>query len=328
MSRYSFAGNIMSRVHRLPRTGEAVLPGRLHDADGRHPPQLPARRLHADHDAPPRRGAVPRGHPDGRQRRAEDTRCTTGATPAGSATRSTGATRSSWCRRFLYELYGDTPTMSHLLRPDGRLRRLHPAAEGRHRRDAHIVDAALADWVSAEPTSGPDHRHLGLLRDDHARWRRWPRSPATTADAAAYTALAAEIKAAFNRAFYNDTLRPLHRHRERRHRRRHPDRAGARARRRARARRTNAAGRPRRARRAHLRVPPQRRRPALQRRHHRHGADRAGAGRRRPRRRALGPAAGGRPAELRLLPGSPRRRTPAASPPSASAGTGATRRTT
>ena len=206
----------------------------------------------------------------------------------------------------LYELYGDTETMARYYDQMVDFADYIQREKVGTGADAHIVDAALADWVAADQTSGRItgtwgyYMMISKLADDG----RADRSPPPTPQR--YRALAGDIKAAFNAHFYNSAAAPVHHRRQRRHRRRDPDRPGARARRRARpGHRTR--GRPRRPRRARLRLPPDRRRPALQRRHHRHGPDRPGARRRRPRRRPVGPAAGGRPAQLRVLHGADHR---------------------
>jgi alpha-L-rhamnosidase len=106
---------------------------------------------------------------------------------------------------FLYELYGDTQTMAtyydRMTRFVDYIRR-EKAGTGEN---AHIVDAALADWVSAEPVSGRVTGTWGY----YVMITKMAMMATLTghgADAAAYTALAAEIKDAFNRAFFNETL--------------------------------------------------------------------------------------------------------------------------
>jgi alpha-L-rhamnosidase len=106
---------------------------------------------------------------------------------------------------FLYELYGDTQTMAtyydRMTKFVEYIRR-EKAGTGEN---AHIVDAALADWVSAEPVSGRITGTWGY----YVMITKMAMMATLTghdADAAAYTALAAEIKDAFNRAFFNETL--------------------------------------------------------------------------------------------------------------------------
>jgi alpha-L-rhamnosidase len=69
--------------------------------------------------------------------------------------------------------------------------------------DGYYVDAALADWVSAEPVSGRITGTWGY----YLTIRSMARIASLTghaADAARYAALAEEIKSAFNRAFLNE----------------------------------------------------------------------------------------------------------------------------
>ncbi|MGJ6965899.1 family 78 glycoside hydrolase catalytic domain [Streptosporangium sp. G11] len=106
---------------------------------------------------------------------------------------------------FLYELYGDTQTMAtyydQMVRYVDYIRR-EKVGTGP---DAHIVNAALADWVAADQTSGRITGTWGYYvmigkmavmaeRTGHA------------ADAQTYRRLAADIKQAFNDAFFNETL--------------------------------------------------------------------------------------------------------------------------
>ncbi|MFB8776982.1 family 78 glycoside hydrolase catalytic domain [Streptomyces broussonetiae] len=106
---------------------------------------------------------------------------------------------------FLYETYGDTQTMA----------RTYPQMQAfltyiRTRKtgtgaDTHIVDAALADWIAAEPTSGRITGTWGY----HQIADRMARMAALLghdADAAEYRHLASDIKDAFNTAFYNPAL--------------------------------------------------------------------------------------------------------------------------
>ncbi|MFC4018451.1 family 78 glycoside hydrolase catalytic domain [Micromonospora sp. GCM10011542] len=103
---------------------------------------------------------------------------------------------------FLRELYGDTETAARYYEPMVRF------ADYIQRQKAvgHIVDAALADWVSADQTSGRITGTWGyyLMISELARLAELTGRPA---DAQKYTALAADIKTAFNAAFYNTTLR-------------------------------------------------------------------------------------------------------------------------
>jgi alpha-L-rhamnosidase len=106
----------------------------------------------------------------------------------------------------LYELYGDTETMARYYD------RMVDFADYIQREkagtgaDAHIVDAALADWVSADQTSGRITGTWGY----HLMITKLAMMAELTghqSDADRYQALAGEIKAAFNAHFYNSTLR-------------------------------------------------------------------------------------------------------------------------
>ncbi|GIJ59185.1 alpha-L-rhamnosidase [Virgisporangium aurantiacum] len=102
----------------------------------------------------------------------------------------------------LYELYGDTGTMTRYY---DNMVRFADYIE-RQKAVGHIVDAALADWVAADQTSGRITGTWGY----YVMTTRLATMAALTghdADAARYTARAADIRAAFNAAFYNTTLR-------------------------------------------------------------------------------------------------------------------------
>ncbi|MFD0856404.1 alpha-L-rhamnosidase N-terminal domain-containing protein, partial [Actinomadura adrarensis] len=69
----------------------------------------------------------------------------------------------------------------------------------------HIVDAALADWVAADQTSGRITGTWGY----HVmitKMAQMAELTGHTADAATYRQLATDIREAFNRAFYNESL--------------------------------------------------------------------------------------------------------------------------
>ncbi|MGW0819122.1 family 78 glycoside hydrolase catalytic domain [Streptomyces viridiviolaceus] len=106
---------------------------------------------------------------------------------------------------FLYETYGDTQTMARYypqMQAFLTYIRTRKAGTGA---DAHIVDAALGDWIAAETTSGRITGTWGY----HQIADRMAKMAALLgrhADAAEYRALADNIKTAFNDAFYNDTL--------------------------------------------------------------------------------------------------------------------------
>jgi alpha-L-rhamnosidase len=106
----------------------------------------------------------------------------------------------------LHELYGDTTTMARYYD------RMVTFADYIQRQkagtgaDAHIVDAALSDWVAEDQTSGRITGTWGYYVMV-TKLADMARLTGHDADAARYTALAADIKAAFNAHFYNSTLR-------------------------------------------------------------------------------------------------------------------------
>jgi alpha-L-rhamnosidase len=106
----------------------------------------------------------------------------------------------------LYELYGDTETMARFYASMVAFAdyiRCRKAGTGR---DANIVDGALGDWVGAEPTSGRITGTWGyyVMICKLAMMAELTGHPT---DAQLYRTLANDIKAAFNAAFYNTTLR-------------------------------------------------------------------------------------------------------------------------
>lgn len=106
----------------------------------------------------------------------------------------------------LYELYGDTETMARYYD------RMVDFADYIQREkvgtgaDAHIVDAALADWVSAEQTSGRITGTWGY-HQMVSKLAMMAELTGHQADADRYRTLATDIKAAFNAHFYNTELR-------------------------------------------------------------------------------------------------------------------------
>ena len=101
-----------------------------------------------------------------------------------------------------YETYGDTQTMA----------RYYPRMQAfmdyiaREKADAFIVDAALADWAAADTaTSGRITGTWGYYQSAD-RMARMAELLGREADAGEYRALAQDIKAAFNEAFYNADL--------------------------------------------------------------------------------------------------------------------------
>ncbi|HEX6685031.1 MAG TPA: family 78 glycoside hydrolase catalytic domain [Candidatus Limnocylindrales bacterium] len=102
----------------------------------------------------------------------------------------------------LYELYGDTETMARYY---GQMVDFADYIE-REKAVGHIVDAALADWVSAEQTSGRITGTWGYYIMI-SKLAMMARLTGHSADADRYQALAGQIAAAFNAAFYNTALR-------------------------------------------------------------------------------------------------------------------------
>jgi alpha-L-rhamnosidase len=106
----------------------------------------------------------------------------------------------------LYELYGDTQTMTryydNMIRFADYIQR-EKVGTGP---DAHIVDAALADWVAADQTSGRITGTWGYYVMI-SKLAMMAELTGHTADAPRYRTLATDIKGAFNAHFYNTTLR-------------------------------------------------------------------------------------------------------------------------
>jgi alpha-L-rhamnosidase len=101
----------------------------------------------------------------------------------------------------LYELYGDTQTMTTYY--DRMVDFIDYVR--REKADGHIVDAALADWVAADQTSGRITGTWGyyVMITKMARMAELTGHPA---DAKEYRDLAEDIKAAFNTHFFDDAL--------------------------------------------------------------------------------------------------------------------------
>ncbi|MFF3371978.1 family 78 glycoside hydrolase catalytic domain [Streptomyces sp. NPDC002680] len=105
----------------------------------------------------------------------------------------------------LYETYGDTRTMArHYPRMQAFLNYIRTRKAGTGA-DARIVDAALADWIASENTSGRITGTWGYHQIAD-RMARMAALLGRDADAAEYRSLAADIKDAFNDAFYNRAL--------------------------------------------------------------------------------------------------------------------------
>ena len=226
----------------------------------------------------------------------------------------------------LYKLYGDTQTMRDHYDAMKTYMDFVARRKAGTGANEYIVTALLADWVASEQTS---QQLLGTW-GYYLSAKYMSEMAALTGrnvDAAAYGALAQNIKTAFNNRFFNTDAAPLHRGRQRRHDRRDPDGTGRRARRGPGAR-GRAGERAERARREHLRLPAVRWRPALQRRHDRPRSGRPRAARGRPLGRPVGRHAGGHTAELRVLPAADDRASGRPDDPPRALDASATRRTT
>ncbi|MFF4510494.1 alpha-L-rhamnosidase-related protein [Streptomyces mirabilis] len=105
----------------------------------------------------------------------------------------------------LYETYGDTQTMRrYCTQMQAFLTYIRTQKAGTGA-DAYIVNAALADWIASENTSGRITGTWGYHQIAD-RMARMAALIGRTADAAEYRNLAANIKDAFNDAFYNQAL--------------------------------------------------------------------------------------------------------------------------
>ncbi len=106
---------------------------------------------------------------------------------------------------FLYELYGDTQTMTKYYdNMTGFIDYIQREKVGTGD-DAHIVDAALADWSSAEQTSGRITGTWGYYLMI-TKMAQMAELTGHDADAEKYRTLADDIKQAFNDAFLNESL--------------------------------------------------------------------------------------------------------------------------
>ncbi|WP_216588223.1 family 78 glycoside hydrolase catalytic domain [Streptomyces brasiliscabiei] len=105
----------------------------------------------------------------------------------------------------LYETYGDTQTMSRVYpRMQAFLHYIRTRKAGTGA-DAHLVDAALGDWIAGENTSGRITGTWGYHQVAD-RMARMAALIGRDTDAAEYRNLAANIKDAFNDAFYHTSL--------------------------------------------------------------------------------------------------------------------------
>ncbi|WP_329224398.1 family 78 glycoside hydrolase catalytic domain [Streptomyces canus] len=105
----------------------------------------------------------------------------------------------------LYETYGDTRTMSRYYPQMQALLNYVRTKKAGTGAAAYIVDAALADWIASENTSG---RITGTWAYYQVadRMARMAALIGRDGDQSAYRSLASSIKNAFNDAFYNATL--------------------------------------------------------------------------------------------------------------------------
>jgi alpha-L-rhamnosidase len=201
MARYSFAGNVMSVFTDCPGREKLSYPADY---------TMPMGAIHRDHELDAYLRTTMRHLVEGQS--IADTPM------AGNVALKTPVYDWGYSGRFgdeinwgnaiilvpamLYELYGDTEVMTRYYD------RMVDFADYIERQKAvsFIVDAALADWVAAEQTSGRITGTWGY----YVMITKLATMASLTGhgdDAARYTALAADIKAAFNTAFYNTTLR-------------------------------------------------------------------------------------------------------------------------
>jgi alpha-L-rhamnosidase len=205
MARYSFAGNVMSVFTDCPGREKLSYPADY---------TMPMGAIHRNHDLAAYLRTTMRHLVEGQS--IADTPM------AGNVALKTPVYDWGYTGRFgdeinwgnaiilvpsmLYELYGDTETMTRYYD------RMVDFADYIQRQkvgtgpDAHIVDAALADWVAADQTSGRITGTWGY----HQMITKLATMAELTGhadDAARYRTLAGDIKTAFNARFYNTTLR-------------------------------------------------------------------------------------------------------------------------
>jgi alpha-L-rhamnosidase len=106
----------------------------------------------------------------------------------------------------LHELYGDTQTMARYYDQMVDFADYIQRQKVGTGADANIVNAALADWVAADQTSGRITGTWGYYTMI-TKLAEMAELTGHRADAEKYTRLAADIKAAFNAHFYNSTIR-------------------------------------------------------------------------------------------------------------------------
>ncbi|WP_204358955.1 alpha-L-rhamnosidase [Streptosporangium sp. 'caverna'] len=106
---------------------------------------------------------------------------------------------------FLYELYGDTQTMTTYYDQMVKFVDYIQRQKVGTGENANIVNAALADWVAADQTSGRITGTWGYYVMI-TKMARMAQLTGHTADAERYGLLATQIKDSFNRAFFNESL--------------------------------------------------------------------------------------------------------------------------
>jgi alpha-L-rhamnosidase len=106
----------------------------------------------------------------------------------------------------LYETYGDTQTMARYYRQMQAFLNYIRTQKAGTGENAFIVDAALADWAAADQTTSGRITGTWAYYQIADRMAKMAALTGHEADAAEYRALAGNIKAAFNAAFYNSAL--------------------------------------------------------------------------------------------------------------------------
>ncbi|MFH8249025.1 family 78 glycoside hydrolase catalytic domain [Microbacterium sp. B2969] len=106
---------------------------------------------------------------------------------------------------FLYEYYGDTETMTRYYDQMVNFVKYIQRQKVGTGADANIVNAALADWVAAEQTSGRITGTWGYYVMI-TKMAMMAKLTGHDEDAATYTKLAEDIKTSYNNAFLNTTL--------------------------------------------------------------------------------------------------------------------------
>ena len=198
MAPYSFASNIMSVFTDCPGREKLSYPADY---------TMPMGAIHRNFELAAYlrttmrhlvEGQSHRRHPHGRKRRTQDPVYDWGYTGRFGDEINWGNAHRPGARPFLYELYGDTQTMTtyydQMVRYIDYIRREKVGTGA----DAHIVDAALADWVAADQTSGRITGTWGYYVMI-TKMARMAELTGHAADAQEYRQLAADIKAGVQR---------------------------------------------------------------------------------------------------------------------------------